>query len=72
MPLLKLPISVGADCWICAEAYIGPGISVGDRSIVAARAVVVKPIPPNSIFGGNPACQIGRTDTSAALDPDPS
>ena len=62
MPLLKPPIDIGADCWICADAYVGPGLNIGDRSIVAARAVVVKSVPASTIVGGNPARQIGRTD----------
>ena len=41
MPLLKPPIDIGADCWICEDAYVGPGLDIGDRSIAAARAVVV-------------------------------
>lgn len=65
MPLLKLPISIGADCWICADAFVGPGLDVGDHSILAARAVIVKPVPPGTIVGGNPAQQIGRTRTNA-------
>ena len=38
-----------------------PGITVGDHSIVAAGAVVVKDVPPNTIVGGNPA-KVLRSD----------
>ncbi len=31
------------------------GVTVGEESIVAAGAVVVKSIPPGDIWGGNPA-----------------
>jgi putative colanic acid biosynthesis acetyltransferase WcaF len=53
--LLKPPISLGADSWICASAFIGPGVKVGDRAVVAAGAVVAKDVAPDSIVGGNPA-----------------
>lgn len=54
-PLLRVPITVGEDCWIAADAFIGPGVTIGDRSIAAARATVVKDVPPDQIVGGNPA-----------------
>jgi putative colanic acid biosynthesis acetyltransferase WcaF len=62
MPLVKSMITVGSQAWICADAFIGPGVVVGDRSIVAARAVVVKDIPDGTIVGGNPAKKIGTCD----------
>ncbi len=55
MPLLKLPITIGDDVWICADAYIGPRVVVGHNSIVAACSVVVKNVEANAIVGGNPA-----------------
>jgi putative colanic acid biosynthesis acetyltransferase WcaF len=62
MPLNKPPIEIGADTWICADAFIGPGVTIEDGAIVAARAVVVKDVAPNKIMAGNPAREIGRRD----------
>jgi putative colanic acid biosynthesis acetyltransferase WcaF len=59
MPLLKMPISIGPDVWVCAGAFVGPGVVVGEKSIVAARAVVMKHVAAHIIVGGNPAQQIG-------------
>ncbi|WP_081813097.1 hypothetical protein [Hyphomonas sp. CY54-11-8] len=56
--LLKPPISIGEEAWICADAFIGPGVSIGARSIVGARAVVTKGIGDNLIVAGNPAEKI--------------
>lgn len=53
--LLKLPIVVGDDAWVCADAFVGPGISIGDRSVAGARAVVVKDVPAGAVVAGNPA-----------------
>jgi len=55
LPLLKPPIVVGDQAWICAEAFIGPKVTVGAGAIVAARAVAVKDVAPWSIVAGNPA-----------------
>ncbi len=55
LPLQKLPIEIGAGVWLCAGAFIGPGVKVGNNSVVAARSVVVKDVPPGMVVGGNPA-----------------
>lgn len=54
-PLLKTPIEIGADAWVCADAFVGPGVRVGNGAIVAARAVVVENVAPSTIVAGNPA-----------------
>ncbi|KQT61781.1 MULTISPECIES: acyltransferase [unclassified Aureimonas] len=46
---------IGRYCQIGAHSIIMPGITIGDHSIVAAGAVVVKNVPPHTIVGGNPA-----------------
>lgn len=60
MPLLKPPIEIGADAWICADAFVGPGVKIGDASIVGARAVVMRDVAPATIVAGNPAREIGK------------
>jgi putative colanic acid biosynthesis acetyltransferase WcaF len=54
-PLLRVPITVGEDCWIAADAFVGPNVTVGDRTVVGARASVFSDLPPDVIAGGNPA-----------------
>lgn len=49
------PVIIGNDVFIGANCIIGKGITIGDRSIIAAGSVVVKPIPSDEIWGGNPA-----------------
>lgn len=54
-PLMKLPITVGEGAWICADAFIGPDVVVGDYAVVAARGVAVRDVAPWTIVAGNPA-----------------
>lgn len=54
-PLVKDPIHIGADSWIAAEAFLGPGIQVGEGAIVGARAVVMNSVPAGRTVVGNPA-----------------
>lgn len=55
MALLKFPISIGDGAWICADAFVGPGVRVGERAIVGARAVIMKDVAADAIMIGNPA-----------------
>jgi acetyltransferase-like isoleucine patch superfamily enzyme len=52
---------IGGRCFIGCHAIILPGVTIGDGSIVAAGAVVVRDVPPKCIVAGNPA-QVVRTD----------
>lgn len=55
-------IVIGNDVWIGANVSIRGGVKVGDGSVVAAGAVVVEDVPPNSIVGGVPAKVLRHRD----------
>ena len=55
LPLIASPIFVGPRSWICARAFIGPGVTIGSNALVAACAVVIKGVEDGQIVGGNPA-----------------
>ena len=54
------PVVIGANCWIGGHVTICPGVTIGDRSVIGAGAVVVKDIPPDSLAVGNPARVVKR------------
>jgi putative colanic acid biosynthesis acetyltransferase WcaF len=60
MVLLRPPITIGSDCWIAAEAFVGPGITVGDGVILGARAVAFKDLAPWMVYLGNPAQPVAQ------------
>jgi putative colanic acid biosynthesis acetyltransferase WcaF len=62
MPLLKETIEIGASVWICAGAFIGPGVTVGEGAIVGARGVAMSDVPPWTIVAGNPARKIKKRE----------
>jgi len=63
-PLVRPPIVIGSDAWICADAFVGPGVTVGEGAIVAARAVAMKDVKPRSIVVGNPARESKKREIS--------
>ena len=56
----KGDIVIGNDVWIGYEAVIMAGVHIGDGAIIAARAVVIKDVPPYTIVGGTPAKEIRK------------
>lgn len=55
LPLIKPPIVIQDDTWICADAFIGPGVTIHEGAVVGARAVVMKDVDPWAVVAGNPA-----------------
>ena len=49
------PVVIGKDCWIGGKAIILPGVTIGDRVVIGAGAVVNKDVPDDSLAVGNPA-----------------
>jgi putative colanic acid biosynthesis acetyltransferase WcaF len=53
-PLHARPITIGADAWICTEAFVGPGVEIGEGAVIGARAVAVRSQPAWMVCAGNP------------------
>lgn len=58
MPLVTAPIRIGEGAWVAADVFVGPGVTVGDGAVVAARAVVIKDVAPWTVVAGNPARKV--------------
>lgn len=54
------PVTVGNNVWIGGSATLLPGVVVGDGAVVAAGAVVTRPVEAGTLVGGNPARLIRR------------
>lgn len=53
--LFARPITIGEDVWICAEAFLGPGVNIGNGCVIGARAVVTRDQPAWMVCAGNPS-----------------
>jgi putative colanic acid biosynthesis acetyltransferase WcaF len=60
LPLRKPPIAIGDQAWVCADAFVGPGVTVGNGAVVGARAVVTRDVEPWVVVAGNPARMIRK------------
>ena len=52
--LLLLPVKIGNNVWIGANAVILPGVTIGDNAVIGTGSIVTKDIPVNVIAAGNP------------------
>lgn len=57
-----LPIKIGDRVWIGANATVIGGVTIGDRAVIAASAVVTEDVPPDVIYGGRPGRVLRHID----------
>lgn len=66
--LITAPITIGARVWLCADSFVGPGVTVAEGSVIAARGVVSKSISePWCVWAGVPVKQIGVRDKQKVM-----
>lgn len=58
------PVKIGANCWICANVIILPGVEIGEGCVIGAGSVVTRSIPAHTLAAGNP-CRVIRELTEA-------
>jgi len=63
-PLVVAPIRIGGKSWIAADAFIGPGVSIGEGAVVGSRSNVFKDVEPWQVVGGDPARVLKRRQLS--------
>jgi putative colanic acid biosynthesis acetyltransferase WcaF len=54
-PLVAKPIVIGENAWIAAEAFVGPGVTIGKDAVLGARAVAFRDLETSGVYVGNPA-----------------
>jgi putative colanic acid biosynthesis acetyltransferase WcaF len=54
LPLVWCPITIGKGAWVCARAFVGPRVTIGDGAVIGACAVVTRDMPAWTVCAGNP------------------
>jgi putative colanic acid biosynthesis acetyltransferase WcaF len=63
-PLRTKPISLGEGSWVAAEAFVGPGVTVGKRAVLGARGVAFRELRQGGVYAGNPAALVRWRDVT--------
>ena len=61
--IIKNPVIIKDGAWIGSGVTLLPGVTIGERAVIAAGSMVTKSVPPNTIWGGVPAKQIKEIKT---------
>lgn len=67
LPLITKPIHIGAFAWVATEAFIHPGVSIGDGCVIGARSVVTKDMPAWMVCAGHPCKPIKEREAEEAF-----
>lgn len=59
-PLTAAPITIGSHCWLAADVFVGPGVTIGDGTVVGARSSVFGDLEPWIVAAGTPARMVRR------------
>jgi putative colanic acid biosynthesis acetyltransferase WcaF len=51
-------IAIGARAWVAAEAFVGPGVTVGEGAVLGARGCAMRDLEAWTVYTGNPACAL--------------
>jgi putative colanic acid biosynthesis acetyltransferase WcaF len=66
MRIVRRPIKVGSRVWIAADAFVGPGVTLGDGCLLAARSSAFRDLPAEHVCIGEPARPVHRRETASA------
>jgi putative colanic acid biosynthesis acetyltransferase WcaF len=58
MRLTHAPIEIADQAWVCARAFVSPGVTIAKGAVVGACSVVTRDVKPWTVVAGNPAVQI--------------
>src|SRR5262245_49994907 len=61
------PLCLGDGCWIGAQSFVGPGVLIGNETVVSAGSVVTSDLPAQMVCRGNPCQPIRRRWQSETL-----
>jgi putative colanic acid biosynthesis acetyltransferase WcaF len=53
--LVPGPIVIEDQAWLCADVFVGPGVTIGQGTVVGARSSVFASLPAWKICHGSPA-----------------
>ena len=56
------PVHIGDNVWLGDHSTVLKGVTIGENSVVAARAVVTSDVPANVVVAGSPAKIIKKLD----------
>lgn len=67
-PLITKPIIIHDFAWVAAEAFLHPGVEIGEGAVIGARSVVVSSMPAWTVCAGFPCEPIRERIPSGEIE----
>ena len=58
--LVLRPVQIANRCWVAAEAFVGPGVTMDEGAVLAARGALFEDAESWTIYRGNPAAEVRK------------
>ncbi len=55
LPLITSPVTIESQAWVCADVFVGPGVTIHTGAVVGARSTVTRNVEAWMVVAGNPA-----------------
>ena len=62
MRLISSSVTISDQAWVCAGAFIAPGVTIGEGAVAGAMSVVTKNVESWTVVAGNPARVIRKRE----------
>jgi maltose O-acetyltransferase len=59
-PEVVAPVVIGDCAWVASDVTVLRGVTIGEHSVIGARSLVTRDVPPHSLAFGSPATVRGR------------
>ena len=66
--LYTRPIRICRHAWIASNAFVGPGVTVGEGAVLGGCGVAFKDLEPWTVYAGNPAQPLRKRSPSSVAD----
>ena len=58
--LVLRPVHIANRCWVAAEAFVGPGVTMDEGAVLAARGALFEDAESWTLYRGNPAAEVRK------------
>ena len=62
------PVTIDDHCWIASDVTILRGVHIGEQSVIGARSLVSRSIPPHTLAVGSPAAATGKISDRSRVE----
>ncbi|MEM6731949.1 MAG: hypothetical protein AAF658_10360, partial [Myxococcota bacterium] len=69
-PLKRVPVTVEREAWVCADAFVGPNVTIGEGAILGARSCAMSDLKAWTVYHGNPATPVKRRAQTQSVHSD--